>query len=91
MSENKSRFVILCQQLLACGTVAALAAPATGVVSLEIVGPAPHEETAATADAAHVPSEAEVAVSVRRLTNGEWSAWEPVADHDPGEAPAASW
>ena len=39
MPENKSRFVLLCQQFLAFGTVAALAAPAAGVVSLEIVGP----------------------------------------------------
>jgi hypothetical protein len=43
MSENKSRYVLLCQQLLALGTVAALAAPATGVVSLDIVGPSPEE------------------------------------------------
>ena len=39
MPENKSRFVLLCQQVLAFGTVAALAAPAAGVVSLDIVGP----------------------------------------------------
>ncbi|HSJ22821.1 MAG TPA: hypothetical protein VK964_19830 [Nocardioidaceae bacterium] len=43
MSENKSRYVLLCQQLLTLGTVAALAAPATGVVSLDIVGPPPEE------------------------------------------------
>jgi uncharacterized protein with LGFP repeats len=41
MPEKKSRFVVLCQQLLALGTVAALAAPAAGVVSLEIVAPTP--------------------------------------------------
>ena len=41
MPENKSRFVALCQQALAFGTVAALAVTATAVVPLEIVAPAP--------------------------------------------------
>jgi hypothetical protein len=41
MPENKSRFVVLCQQLLAVGTVAALAVPAAGVMTLDIVGPTP--------------------------------------------------
>jgi hypothetical protein len=40
MSENKSRFVLLCQQALACAVVVAVAAPATGVATLDIV-PAP--------------------------------------------------
>ncbi len=39
MPEKKTRFVLVCRQVLACGTVAALAAPAVGVVSLDIVGP----------------------------------------------------
>ncbi|GAB2754123.1 FG-GAP-like repeat-containing protein [Nocardioides pakistanensis] len=47
MAENKSRFVLVCQQLLAVGTVAALAAPALGVATLDIVGPAPRQEGAA--------------------------------------------
>jgi hypothetical protein len=46
MSENKSRFVLVCQQLLALGTVAALAAPAVGVVSLDIVSPSPSKGSA---------------------------------------------
>jgi hypothetical protein len=41
MPENRSRYVLLCQQVLALGTVAALAAPAASVVSLDIVAPAP--------------------------------------------------
>lgn len=49
MPENKSRFVVLCQQLLALGTVAALAAPAAGVVSLDIVKPAPQDGGAVAA------------------------------------------
>jgi N-acetylmuramoyl-L-alanine amidase/FG-GAP-like repeat len=40
MPEKKSRFVLLSRQLLAVGTVAALTAPAAGVVSLNIVAPA---------------------------------------------------
>ena len=53
MPENKSRFVLLCQQILAFGTVAALAAPAAGVVSLDIVSPTPQpaEERTAAAPA----------------------------------------
>ncbi|HEX6877687.1 MAG TPA: FG-GAP-like repeat-containing protein [Nocardioidaceae bacterium] len=39
MPENKSRFVLLSRQVLAVGTVAALAAPGVGVVSLDIVAP----------------------------------------------------
>jgi hypothetical protein len=46
LSENKSRFVLACQQLLALGTVAALAAPAIGVVSLDIVSPSPSKGSA---------------------------------------------
>jgi hypothetical protein len=41
MPEKKNRFVLLCQQLLTCGAVLAFAAPATAVVSLDIVAPAP--------------------------------------------------
>jgi hypothetical protein len=67
MSDTKSRYVLLCQQVLALGTVAALAAPATGVVSLDIVDPSPlpTEETASTSVVTEVP------------TNGRWSVWEP--------------
>jgi hypothetical protein len=52
MAEKKNRFVWLCHQLLAVGTVAALAAPAAGVVSLEIVEP----QVGATAPVALVAS-----------------------------------
>ncbi|QNN53637.1 FG-GAP-like repeat-containing protein [Nocardioides mesophilus] len=39
MPEKKSRFVLLCQQALACAVVVLVAAPAVGVGSLELVGP----------------------------------------------------
>ena len=39
MAENRSRFVLLCQQSLAFGLVAAIAAPAAGVMTLDIVAP----------------------------------------------------
>ncbi len=52
MPENKSRFVLVCQQVLAFGTVAALAAPAAGVVSLDIVSPTPEPADNVTAAAA---------------------------------------
>lgn len=48
MAENKSRFVLVCQQLLALGTVAALATPALGVATLDIVAPAPQQDTSST-------------------------------------------
>jgi hypothetical protein len=41
MPENKNRFVLLCRQVLALGTVAAIVVPAAGVVSLNIVAPVP--------------------------------------------------
>ncbi len=41
MTESRSRFVALCQQALACAVVAAVAVPAVGVASLEIVAPDP--------------------------------------------------
>ncbi len=43
MPENRSRFVLLCQQTLAFGLVAAVAAPAANLVTLEIVSP-PHPD-----------------------------------------------
>ncbi len=42
MPENRSRFVLLCQQSLAFGLVAAIAAPAANMVTLKIV--APHQQ-----------------------------------------------
>jgi hypothetical protein len=61
MPENRSRYVLLCQQVLAFGTVAALAAPATSVVTLDIVAPAPPHvtggATAPSADGSLVASE----------------------------------
>lgn len=39
MTENRSRFVLLCQQALACAVVVAVATPAARVVSLEFVAP----------------------------------------------------
>lgn len=49
MAENRSRFVLLCQQSLAFGLVAALAAPAATTVSLDIVAP-PRAGRAVAAD-----------------------------------------
>jgi hypothetical protein len=92
MSENKSRYVLLCQQLLALGTVAALATPGTGVVSLDIVGPStlPEGEPAASTaplDASE-PVRPEATVSRRGLSDGRWSDWAPVEYHDDhGRAP----
>jgi hypothetical protein len=39
MAENRSRFVLLCQQSLALAVVVAVAAPAANLVSLDIVAP----------------------------------------------------
>ncbi len=39
MTEIRSRFVLLCQQALACAVVVAVATPAAGVVTLEFVAP----------------------------------------------------
>jgi hypothetical protein len=39
MSETRSRFVLLCQQTLACALVVAFAAPAANTVTLDIVAP----------------------------------------------------
>ena len=40
MPENRSRFVLLCQQSLAFAVVVAIAAPAANLVTLDIVAPA---------------------------------------------------
>ena len=40
-TENRSRFVLLCQQALACAVVVAVAAPAAGIVTLDSVAPSP--------------------------------------------------
>ena len=50
MAQNRSRFVLLCQQSLALGLVVAVAAPAADVVSLDIVEP-PHQRPSAQAPA----------------------------------------
>jgi hypothetical protein len=53
MPENRSRFVLLCQHSLAFGLVAAIAAPAANIVSLDIVAPPrPHASAAADGGAA---------------------------------------
>jgi hypothetical protein len=41
MSEKRSRFVLVCQQTLVIGVVVAVAAPAAGVVTMDIVAPVP--------------------------------------------------
>ncbi len=50
MAENKSRYVLVCQQALAFATVAAVGIPAAGVVELRIVGPG---DAAASAGGRH--------------------------------------
>jgi hypothetical protein len=52
MPEKRSRFVVLCQHVLAFGTVVAVAAPAASVVTLDIVAPTPPAVTGG-ASAAH--------------------------------------
>jgi hypothetical protein len=53
MAENRSRFVLLCQQSLALAVVVAVAAPAANQVSLDIVAPpAPGQVEAAPATSA---------------------------------------
>ncbi len=62
-TENRSRFVLLCQQALACAVVVAVAAPAAGIVTLDIVAPSPGAgATAAVAGAlvASAPVEPDV-------------------------------
>ena len=44
MTVTKNRFVLLCQQALACAVVVLLAAPATGIGSLDLVAPPAGEE-----------------------------------------------
>ena len=58
MAENRSRFVLLCQQSLALGLVAAIAAPAAGVMTLDIVAP-PREQSPSAAPASRVLGAAE--------------------------------
>ncbi len=41
MSLNRRRFVLLCQQALACAVVVAVVAPSAGVITLDIVAPSP--------------------------------------------------
>jgi hypothetical protein len=48
MAQNRSRFVLLCQQTLAFGVVLAIAAPAANLVTLDIVAP-PRPRTEARA------------------------------------------
>jgi len=54
MTDIRSRFILLCQQALACAVVGAVAAPAAGVVDLEFVAPpavqAPREVPAQATD-----------------------------------------
>ena len=58
MPENRSRFVLICQQILAIGTVVAVAAPAASIVTLDIVAPTP---TTVTGGASTSPKESLVA------------------------------
>ncbi len=98
MPENKSRFVVLCQQLLAFGTVAALAAPAAGVISLDIVGPAPQGGGEAAATAAPMalvaarpvePEVTEVPIRPVAAAAGRARSGGPLARRSAGAARAA--
>jgi hypothetical protein len=60
MPQNRSRFVLLCQQSLACAVVAAVAAPAASLVTLDIVAP-PRQPRA---DAPVVPGVADATSAV---------------------------
>ncbi len=63
MAQNRSRFVLLCQQTLAVALVAAVTAPAASVVSLDIVEP-PHQAPSAApavGDAGAAPATSVVA------------------------------
>ncbi|MEO5711524.1 MAG: FG-GAP-like repeat-containing protein [Nocardioidaceae bacterium] len=51
MPENRSRFVLLCQQSLAFALVAAVAAPAANMVTLDIVAPRPPDTPVAAGPA----------------------------------------
>ena len=51
MHENRHRYIVLCQQMLAVGTVLVVAASAAGVVTLELVAPVP------ATSGGHVPGE----------------------------------
>jgi hypothetical protein len=58
MSHRRSRFVLLCQQALACAVVVAVAAPAAGIIDLEIVAP-PSQDPARAASEATGPDRSE--------------------------------
>ena len=51
MRPDQARFVTACQQLLALGVVLAVLTPASGVISLDIVGERPGQPAAPAAPA----------------------------------------
>ena len=75
MTQRRSRFVALCQQTLACAVVAAVAAPAAGVVSLDIVAP-PQGGVPGPAVAGALVASEPVEPDVREVplveTTGQW-------------------
>ncbi len=70
MPENRSRFVLLCQQSLALGLVAAVAVPAAQLVTLDIVSPGTPNDapSARPAPGAAVETESVVATAPVRPT-----------------------
>jgi hypothetical protein len=66
MSPNRSRFVTVCQQVLALGVVLAALTPAASVVSLDVVGTAPGNQGG---DPAHARSEAGFAAYVAQAVS----------------------
>ncbi|MEP7088630.1 MAG: FG-GAP-like repeat-containing protein [Nocardioidaceae bacterium] len=66
MAENRSRFVLLCQQSLVLAVVAAVAAPAANMVTLDIVA-TPHQASAGSGGAAGA---SDAAAPVPRAADG---------------------
>lgn len=68
MSAFQARLVTLCQQTLALGVVLAVLTPASGVISLDIVGQQPGKAPAASAPAASGAALASATVPTRAVT-----------------------
>ncbi|MGA9749635.1 MAG: FG-GAP-like repeat-containing protein [Nocardioides sp.] len=92
MSLHRRRFVLLCQQGLACAVVVAVVAPSAGVVTLDIVAPAPELPGGVSARGALVASEP-VAPDVRevRLTTTETEQGSSRKQSVEADGPALRW
>ena len=63
MSLNRHRFVLVCQHVLACAVVGAVAVSSAGVVDLDIVAPSPGGESVAAGPAVPAPAPAALVAS----------------------------